>query len=131
LRTCGTSTFPTKLRVSITGRPTGMSFHALKPPLRLCLLLCSLANLFVPAPAVAQPPAHPEVLVVYNTNFPDSLTLANYYMAQRGIPAANLCAISQPSIAGLSMTDYVNTVKTPIRACLTNVGRTRVLYIVF
>ena len=29
------------------------------------------------------------------------------------------------------MTDYVNTVKTPVRACLTNVGRTNILYIVF
>src|SRR5579872_225854 len=83
------------------------------------------------SPAQAQSPTHPEVLVVYNTNFADSLTLANYYMSQRGIPAANLCAITPPASTGLSMTDYVNTVKTPIRTCLTNVGKTKILYVVF
>jgi TIGR03790 family protein len=92
------------------------------------LITCLLS---VYRPAQAQSPIHPEVLVVYNANFPDSLTVANYYMTQRGIPAANLCAISPPSSTILSMADYVSTVKTPIRACLTSVGRTQVLYIVF
>jgi uncharacterized protein (TIGR03790 family) len=71
------------------------------------------------------------VLVVYNTNFADSLTVANHYMTQRGIPAANLCAISPPSSTEISMTDYVNTVKAPIQTCLSNAGRTNILYIVF
>jgi hypothetical protein len=57
--------------------------------------------------------------------------VANYYMAQRGIPAGNLCAISPPSGVELSMTDYLNTVKTPVRTCLTNAGTTNILYIVF
>ena len=71
------------------------------------------------------------MLVVYNTNFADSLTVANHYMTQRGIPAANLCAISPPSSTEISMTDYVNSVRTPIQTCLTNAGRTNILYIVF
>ncbi len=105
-----------------------MSLRRIVSPLSFFLLTCLLS---VYRPAQAQSPTHPEVLVVYNTNFSDSLTVANYYMTQRGIPAANLCAISPPSSTVLSMADYVNTVKTPIRTCLTNVGKTKVLYVVF
>src|SRR5260370_20365197 len=107
-----------------------MTMQRIAPLVRFCLITC-LLSVYRPAPAQAQSPTHPEVLVVYNTNFSDSLTLANYYMTQRGIPAANLCAISPPSSTVLSMADYVNTVKTPIRTCLTNVGKTKVLYVVF
>jgi uncharacterized protein (TIGR03790 family) len=82
----------------------------------------------VTAPPV---PLNQRVLVVYNTNFSDSLTVANYYMTQRGIPAGHLCAISPPSGVELSITDYLNTVKTPVQTCLTNAGNTNILYIVF
>src|SRR5271154_6298193 len=37
------------------------------------------------------------VLVVYNSANSDSTNVANYYIAKRGIPAANLCAITPPS----------------------------------
>ena len=105
-----------------------MSSRCIASPVSFFPIICLLS---VYTAAQAQSPTHPEVLVVYNTNFADSLTLANYYMSQRGIPAGNLCAISPPTSTGLSMTDYVNTVKTPIRTCLNNVGRTKILYVVF
>ena len=104
--------------------------HRSAPPLHFWLLLCSLGTVCVPSPVAGQP-LNQRVLVVYNTNSSDSLTVANYYMAQRGIPAANLCAISPPSSIELTVNDYVNTVKSPVRTCLTNVGRATILYIVF
>src|ERR1700730_12178741 len=103
-----------------------MPFRRARPsPIFLLLIECV-------APVTAQP-LNQRVLVVYNTNFADSLTVANYYVAQRGIPAGNLCAISPPSSTQINATDYVNTVKTPIQSCLTNLpnGRTNILYIVF
>jgi uncharacterized protein (TIGR03790 family) len=107
-----------------------MLFHHVRPSLNFWLLICGIGHVCISSPLAGQP-LNQRVLVVYNTNFADSLTVANYYMAQRGIPAANLCAISPPSGTGISMTDYVNTVKMPVRTCLTNVGRTNILYIVF
>lgn len=67
---------------------------------RVRLSLISLVMILGVAPLAGQP-LNQRVLVVYNTNFADSLTVANYYIAQRGIPAANLCAISPPSSTGL------------------------------
>ncbi len=109
-----------------------ISFHRSTLPVRFWMLISCLGNVIVPSLATGQP-LNQRVLVVYNTNFADSLTVANHYIAQRGIPAANLCAISPPSSTEIALTDYVNTVKTPIQSCLTNLpnGRTNILYIVF
>src|SRR5260370_8167624 len=52
-------------------------------------------------------------------------------MSQGGIRAENLWGSSPAWSRVLSMADYVNTVKTPIRTCLTNAGKTKVLYVVF
>jgi uncharacterized protein (TIGR03790 family) len=107
-----------------------MSLPCSATPLRF-LLAGSLLSGLSSAPLKAQIQSHPEVLVVYNTNFADSLTVANYYMTKRAIPSGNLCAISPPSSVGISMTDYINTVKTPVQNCLTTAGRSSVLYVVF
>jgi uncharacterized protein (TIGR03790 family) len=109
-----------------------MPFHRSTLPVRFWMLIACLGNVIIPSLANGQP-LNQRVLVVYNTNFADSLTVANYYIAQRGIPTANLCSISPPSSTELSWTDYINTVRTPIRTCLTNLpnGRTNILYIVF
>jgi uncharacterized protein (TIGR03790 family) len=75
--------------------------------------------------------SHPEVLVVYNSNFTDSLNVANHYMSQRNIPnPSNLCGITPPATDVLSLSDYTTYVKTPIQNCLTNLGTTKILYIV-
>jgi uncharacterized protein (TIGR03790 family) len=72
-----------------------------------------------------------QVLVVYNTNYADSLTVANHYMTARNIPSpANLCAITPPANDGLSLSDYTTSVKTPIQNCLNNIGSKNILYIV-
>jgi uncharacterized protein (TIGR03790 family) len=73
---------------------------------------------------------HPEVLVVYNTNYADSLTVANHYMSQRNIPASNLCAITPPEDDFIAYSDYMASVSTPIQNCLNTVGSRTILYIV-
>jgi uncharacterized protein (TIGR03790 family) len=74
--------------------------------------------------------AHPEVLVVYNTNYADSLTVANHYMSQRNVPASNLCAITPPAADFIAYSDYIASVSTPIQNCLNTVGSKTILYIV-
>ena len=83
----------------------------------------------LPRPAFADFP-HPEVLVVYNSNFPDSLAVANHYMIQRSVPASNLCVITPPSNDYLTLDDYTTYVKAPIQDCLTALGPGKILYIV-
>jgi uncharacterized protein (TIGR03790 family) len=70
-------------------------------------------------------------LVVYNANNPDSLAVANYYVAKRNIPVQNLCGIQPAATNVVTWDQYVSTVKTPVQACLNNVGPARILYIVF
>ncbi len=75
-----------------------------------------------------------KTLVVYNTSYPESLEVADYYMQKRGIPAANKCAITDGGGNNGYMGDHVayNTiVKTPIQNCLTALGPDNILYIVF
>jgi uncharacterized protein (TIGR03790 family) len=79
----------------------------------------------------AQIPINKRVLVVFNSTMPASVKVAKYYVARRGIPAANLCAISPPSPTKLSWTQYVASVKIPVQKCLHAVGPQNILYIVF
>lgn len=95
-------------------------------------LTCSLASILMSAFLQNLSGAsHPEVLVVYNTNYSDSLAVANHYMAARDIPPTNLCAITPPANDDLgSFGDYTTYVKTPIQNCLNAVGPKTILYIV-
>jgi uncharacterized protein (TIGR03790 family) len=70
--------------------------------------------------------------VVYTTNDADSVAVANHYRGARGVPAANMCAITLPlpGATQLAEADYVTYVKTPLRNCLTSVGAQNILYIV-
>jgi uncharacterized protein (TIGR03790 family) len=79
----------------------------------------------------AQPSLSQRVLIVYNSGNSASIAVANYYATQRSIPTANLCAINPPSTTSLTWSQYVSSVKTPIRNCLNTVGPQNVLYIVF
>lgn len=91
--------------------------------------ICVAAALSVSG-AKAQPLAS-RVLVVYNTTSAASANVANHYIAQRGIPAANLCAITTTATEAILASDYTNVIKTPIRNCLNALGRQNILYIVF
>ncbi|HZU43562.1 MAG TPA: TIGR03790 family protein, partial [Terriglobales bacterium] len=72
-----------------------------------------------------------QVLVVYDPTVPDSVNVANHYLAARSIPSANLCAVSPPETSfALSWSNYVSKVRTPIQTCLNNLGPKNILYIV-
>ena len=71
------------------------------------------------------------VLIVYNPLDPNSTAVASHYQDARGVPNANLCAVSV-SITNSTIlySDYVTLVKTPVRSCLNTVGPQNILYIV-
>jgi uncharacterized protein (TIGR03790 family) len=94
------------------------------------VLTFALLLLIAPGRSQAQS-LNQRVLVVYNSANSDSTNVANYYVAKRGIPSANLCAIAPPSTVYLAWSDFVASVKTPIQNCLNTVGPSNILYIVF
>jgi uncharacterized protein (TIGR03790 family) len=54
------------------------------------------------------------LLVVYNTNDPDSGSLADYYAARRHIPRERVLGISCPLAEEISRRDYDETIRSPI-----------------
>jgi uncharacterized protein (TIGR03790 family) len=77
-------------------------------------------------------PLGDRVLVVYNESVPQSLEVANYYMTKRGIPAGNRCAINSAQTTYIGDLSAFNAlVKTPLKNCLSAVGKDKILYIVF
>jgi len=92
-----------------------------------CTLLFLLQNR-VEAQGVA---LNQRVLIVYNSADANSTAVANHYAAQRAIPSANLCPITPPSTSLLAWADYLSTVRTPVQRCLTAIGSSNILYIVF
>jgi uncharacterized protein (TIGR03790 family) len=98
----------------------------------LAVALMCVFILVAPSPVMAQASTlNQRVLIVYNSSDVNSTAVANYYAAARGIPAANLCAIVPASTSYLSWTQYTSTVKTPVQNCLSAVGSSNILYIVF
>jgi len=59
------------------------------------------------------------LLVVYNTNDPDSQGLAQYYATRRNIPAERVLAISCPATEEITRTQYDDTIRSPIVSYLT------------
>ncbi len=58
------------------------------------------------------------LLVVYNSNDPDSKSLAQYYASRRNIPAERVLAISCPITEEITRRDYDDTIRSPILAYL-------------
>ncbi len=59
-----------------------------------------------------------EVVVIANNSAADSVTLAKYYMAKRGIPASNLIKLRVVDKESCSREDYDRQVMLPIRGWL-------------
>ncbi|HYG81069.1 MAG TPA: TIGR03790 family protein [Pyrinomonadaceae bacterium] len=86
----------------------------------------------VSAPRPQTIPLNERVLVVYNPTLPESVEVADYYVARRGIPAANKCPISTAETFWIGdWNDFDAGVRNPIKNCLNMVGRDKILYIVF
>ena len=96
------------------------------------LILFALAAWLACAlPVKAQNPLASRVLVVYDPSSSDSVNVANHYLATRGIPSGNLCAITPETATVLAWSTYVSTVQVPIQNCLNTLGANEILYIVF
>ena len=54
------------------------------------------------------------LLVVYNTNDPDSKSLADYYATRRSIPAERVLGISCPLSEEITRKEYDDTIRSPI-----------------
>ncbi len=96
----------------------------LRPTSRARLRLLSALALFTAAlaglPAVRRAsavdpstPLNQRVLVVYNSNVPESLEVADHYVARRQIPASRKCAVAPPGAGFISWADYLSTVRAP------------------
>ncbi len=72
-----------------------------------------------PSAIVPQEDLAAHLLVVYNTNDPDSKSLADYYASRRGIPPERVFAISSPTTEEITRAQYDDTIRSPIIAYLT------------
>ena len=76
-------------------------------------------------------PLPERTLIVYNSNIPASLEVADYYSTKRGIPVVNKCAITPTRNDSIDFYNYEINVRKPIQNCLNAIGKEKILYIVF
>lgn len=79
----------------------------------------------------SQTPLNERVLVVYNSAEPESRAVARYYIMRRGIAEKLSCKISVTNADYIKQEDFDFAVKAPIRKCLEEAGKQKILYIVF
>ena len=56
-----------------------------------------------------------EVLVIYNSESPDSEAVARHYARRRSVPESQLLGLRLPQTATLSRADYVSAIQEPLR----------------
>jgi uncharacterized protein (TIGR03790 family) len=74
-----------------------------------------------PDPAAVKPAAQDpasRVLVVANADSPESLEIANYYVAKRHIPAGNLVTLHCPTTEDISQDQFDSDIVAPVKAAL-------------
>lgn len=64
-----------------------------------------------------------EILLVYNSNLPESAQLAAYYQQKRGLPQSNLCGLPLPDKEFIARADYERLLVTPLRKRLAKQNR--------
>ncbi len=80
----------------------------------LAVIICTGSAI----PAQALLPA--EVLVIANRRAPDSVELARYYLAKRGIPPENLLTLTTTDQESCSREAYNREIAQPVRSFLQN-----------
>ncbi|MFC4995243.1 TIGR03790 family protein [Rubritalea tangerina] len=80
------------------------------PKLLFSLFLLALSVLHASA---SIPPN--QVVVLYNTNLPDSSKLAFYYAKQRGIPQENLVGLDTPNSGHITREQFSSSIQEPLR----------------
>lgn len=63
-----------------------------------------------------------EVLVIYNSESPDSEAVARHYARRRSVPESQLLGLRLPQTANLSRADYVSAIQEPLRRHLVAKG---------
>ncbi len=66
------------------------------------------------SPVLAADDLAAHLLVVYNTNDPDSKGLADYYSSKRNIPPERVLGISCPNADEITRVQYDDTIRSPI-----------------
>ena len=92
--------------------------------LRLLAFLAMIAQV-----ALSQTSLASRVLIVYSPTDSNSTAVAAHYQTSRGVPSANLCAISAPTAPNISYVDYLSLIRNPVRSCLNAAGPQNILYI--
>lgn len=82
------------------------------PKIAACCWLVTLMLSPFCRPSVATP----VVVVLANKNVPESVELAEYYMAARNIPADHLCLLDLPTGEQISRHNYVRRLREPLLA---------------
>src|SRR5689334_19378331 len=110
--------------------------------IRALLVILPFALCSFSAGAASSPTAS-QVLVVYNSNWTgdgdgdgvqDSLQVANYYVAKRSVPAANVLGLAcstGSSYYYTSYTSFYNEIVAPIKTKLAALGTTNISVILF
>lgn len=62
------------------------------------------------------------VLVVLNSDSPDSGAIASYYVKKRGIPSSNVAIISAPDKEEVSLAEYKKSIEGPVQAQIKKSG---------
>lgn len=70
----------------------------------LCYTLCAKSQI-----------APDSVVILYNTNNPESSKLAFYYAKARGIPHKNIIGLNTPNKGHISREQYITTIQDPLR----------------
>ena len=87
--------------------------------IRIISIICLAVSLFFFQPQKAFSALEPhEVLVIANSNASDSVKLAKYYMAKRGIPSSNLLKLRVTEKESCSREEYDQRVAAPVRRWL-------------
>src|SRR5688572_14292476 len=101
---------------AVTAVPPSACRSRLAGHLRRTMVLIACVGAIVPSAARAQSPEN--VAVVINGASPASQKIGEYYVRERGIPAANVIRIQAPTTEAVSRVVYASTIEGPIAAAL-------------
>lgn len=90
-------------------RPTDATIPFMKR--RIILILATIGLL----PATAAPIAPEEVAILFNSDVPESVRLAETYRAARTIPTANLIGLPLPKQPDINRDQYQSLIRNPLR----------------
>ena len=98
-------------------RGPSFEFRVPGPDLRLLMgLLCLAFALFLGClTGYGDEALSKATIVVYNYNFPESRSLADYYASKRGIPKDRIVGLDCPNIEEIERDDYDRSIVQPLR----------------